>query len=151
MYAMVLVYICSLTCHGQIFHLFCRIRRHIIKLVLGDDQLYYVSLCEDHDSIRLAISPDIDDDDGVVGSQGLQERWKLIEYFNTKLTEIVKSFMPASDLPQRYIPCSRCHNLHLKLDSIRESDKTLHCVHGKLAKDYYSDLRQYQGNHIANI
>ena len=120
---------------------FCRIRRHIIKMVLGHDQLYYVSLCEVHDSMRLAISPD---EDGTVTPQGLQERWKLIEYFNTKLMEIVKSFMPASDLPQRYIPCSLCHNLHLKLDSIRESDKPLRCAHGKLAKDYYSDLRQYQ-------
>ena len=114
----------------------------MIKMVLGHDQLYYVSLCEDHYSIRLAITPD---EDGVVTPQGLQERWKLIEEFNTKLTEIVKAFMPASDLPQRYIACSLCPNLHLKLDGIRADDKPLHCAHGKLPKDYYSDLRQYQG------
>ena len=133
----------SLTSHGQILHWFYSIRRHIVKLVLGHDQLYYVSLCEDHDSIRLAISPD---EDRTVASQGLQERWKLIEYFNTKLLEIVKAFMPASKLPQRYVPCSRCPNLHLKLDSIRESDKPLHCARGRLAPDYYSDLRQCQGS-----
>ena len=112
-------------------------------MVLGHDQLYYVNLCEDHHSIRLAITPD---DDGVVTPQGLQERWKLIEEFNTKLTEIVKAFMPASDLPQCYVPCKLCPNLHLKLDDIRADDKPLHCVHGKLPKDYYSDLRQYQGS-----
>ena len=112
----------------------------MIKMVLGDDQLYYVSLCEDHHSIRLAITPD---DDGVVTPQGLQERWKLIEEFNAKLMKTVKAFMPASDLPQRYIPCSFCADLHLKL---RADGKPLHCINGKLPKDYYSDLRQYQGS-----
>ena len=62
-------------------------------MVLGCDQLYYVSLSEDHHSIRLAIIPD---EDGIVTPQGLQERWKLIEEFNTKLIETVKAFMPAS-------------------------------------------------------
>ena len=72
-------------------------------MVLGHDQLYYVSLWEDHHSIRLAVTPD---EDGIVSPQGLQDRWKLIEEFNAKLTEIVKAFMPASDLPQRYIPAA---------------------------------------------
>ena len=42
----------------------------MIKLVLGRDQLYYVSLCEDHDSIRLAITPEED------------VKVKKINYFN---------------------------------------------------------------------
>ena len=116
----------------------------MIKMVLGYDQLYYVSLCEDHHSIRLAVTPD--DDDEVVTPQGPQERWKLIEEFNAKLMKTVKAFMPASDLPQRYIPCSLCLNLHLKLDDIRADDKPLHCHNGKVPKDYYNDLRQYQGS-----
>ena len=114
----------------------------MIKLVLGRDQLYYVSLCEDHHSIRLAITPDVD---GIITSQGLQERWKLIEEFNDKLIEIVKSFMPASNLPQCYIPCNLCSDLHLKLDDIRADNKPLHCFHGRLPENYYSDLRQYKG------
>ena len=118
-------------------------RRHIIKLVLGTDQLYYVSLCEEHDSIRVAITPD---EEGKVTSKGLEERYKLIEYFNTKLNEIVKTFMPASNLPQCYIPCCWCPNLHLKLDNIRKINKSLNCVRGKVPKDYYSDLIQRQGN-----
>ena len=111
-------------------------------MVLGNDQLYYVSLCEDHHSIRLAITPD---EDGVVTSRGFQERWKLIEEFNAKLMKTVQAFMPASDPPQHYIPCSLCRNLHLKLDDVRVDGKVLHCINGKLPKDYYSDLRQYQG------
>ena len=122
-----------------------RIRRHIIKLVLGHDQLYYVSLCEDYDSIRLAITPDISK---TVTSRGFQERWVLIEDFNTKLMETVKTFMPASDPPQRYIPCYHCPKLHLKLDDIRKGDRPLHCVHGRLDEGYYRDLRKYQGNHL---
>jgi len=116
----------------------------VIKLVLGCDQHYYVSLCEDHHSIRLAITPD---EDGIITSQGFQERWKLIEEFNDKLIEIVKAFMPASELPQRYIPCSLCPNLHLKLDDIRANGKQLYCSHGKLPRDYYNSLRQYQGTY----
>ena len=113
-------------------------------------QLYYVSLCEDHDSIRLAITPD-DKTTVTTHAQCVKARWDLIEYFNNKLMETVKTFMPASDLPQRYIPCGRCPKLHdhLRLDHIRKNDKPLHCDRGKLADDYYSDLRKiYQGNHI---
>ena len=115
----------------------------MIKMVLGHDQLYYVSLSEDHHSIRLAITPD---EDGIVTIQGLQERWKLIEEFNVKLKETVKAFMPASQLPQCFIPCSLCPKLHLKLDDIRADDSPLRCINGKLPKEYYSDLRQCQGS-----
>ena len=125
----------------------CRIRRHMIKMVLGCDQLYYVSLCGDHHSIRLAITPD---EDGIVTPQGLQERWRLIEFFNAKLIEIVKAFMPASAIPQCYVPCSTCSRLRWTIDEIRTNDKPLHCFHGKLPKDYYSDLRQYQGSYTCN-
>ena len=114
----------------------------MLKMVLGHDQLYYVSLCEDQASIRLSITPD---DDGVITHKGLQDRWNLIEELNDRLIEFVKAFMPSSALPQRYIPCCFCSNLHLNLDVIRNTDHRLHCIHGKLPKDYYGDLRQYQG------
>ena len=127
----------------QTISLMCRIRRKMIKMVLGCDQLYFVSLCADQHAIRLAITPD---DDGVVTQKGFQERWELIEDFNAKLMKTVKAFMPASDLPQRFIPCSLCPKLHLRLDAIRADHKPLHCINGKLPNDYYSDLRQYQGN-----
>ena len=51
-------------------------------MVLGYDQLYYVNLCEDECSIRLAITPD---EDEIITPQSLQERWKLIEDFDAKL------------------------------------------------------------------
>ena len=120
----------------------------MIKMVLGHDQLYYVSLCADQQSIRLAIVPD---DDGIITTKGRQERWKLIEEFNDKLMKTLKAFMPASQPPQCYIPCSLCTKLHLKLDDIRAGDKPLHCFKGKLPKDYYCDLRQYQSNYCTCV
>ena len=115
----------------------------MIKMVLGHDQLYYVSLSENCESIRLAITPE---KDVKVNSQGIRERWELIEEFNTKLRETIKAFMPASELPRRYIPCLRCPKLHLKLDEIRAHDKPLRCSRGRLSIDYYSDLRQYKSS-----
>ena len=120
----------------------------MIKMVLGCDQLYYVNLSEDHHSIRLAITPD---EDGIVTPQGFEERLRLIEDFNAKLIEAVKAFMPASHIPLRYIPCSLCSNLHLKLDDSRADDKPLHCFNGKLPKDYYIDLRQCLGIYTCTL
>ena len=108
----------------------------MIKMALGDDQLYYVSLCEDQYSIRLAITPYGD----------AVEKCQLIEEFNAKLIKTVKAFMPSSDLPQCYIPCSLCSNLHLELNDIRAHDRRLRCSNGRLPRDYYSDLREYSGS-----
>ena len=110
----------------------------MIKMVLGDDQLYYVSLCKEHHSIRLAITPD---ESWIKTPKGLQERWKLIEEFKAKLIETVIAFMPATHPPESFIPCSLCSKLHLKLDEIKDNDKPLICSNRKLPKDYYSDLR----------
>ena len=126
----------------NIYFMACSIRRQMIKMVLGCEQIYYVSLCESHHSIRLAIVPDED----TLSSQSFRERWELIEELNIKLMEKVKTFMRASDPPQRYIPCYLCSKLHLTLDKIRANDKPLHCLEGgKLRKDYYLDLRRYEG------
>ena len=111
--------------------------------MLGYDQLYHVSLCEYHDSIRLAITPH---EDKIVKTHSLQERWRFIEDFTTKLIETTRAFMPASSLPQRYVPCCKCSDLHFKLDDIRGTDKPLWCLKGKLPEDYYNDIRQYPGN-----
>ncbi|XP_065894341.1 uncharacterized protein [Dysidea avara] len=118
----------------------CLLRRHVIKLVLGIDQYYYVTLSDENDSIRLAITPD---EDGVVSIAGLQNRWNLIEFFSAKLREITTTFMPASAPPECYIPCSLCPNLHIRLDEIRANEMPLRCSRGRLTSDYYKSLRQY--------
>ncbi|XP_065911265.1 uncharacterized protein [Dysidea avara] len=118
----------------------CQLRRHMIKLVLGIDQYYYVSLSDEKDSIRLAITPD---EYGVVSAVGLQNRWNLVTLFCAKLKETMATFMPASAPPECYIPCNLCPKLHLKLDEIRANQMPLCCSRGKLAPDYYQSLRQY--------
>ena len=115
----------------------------MIKLVLGIDQYYYVSLSDEKDCIRLAITPDERD---VVSITGLQNRWNLVEFFSAKLQKITATFMPASSPPECYIPCSLCPKLHLKLDEIRANQMPLCCFRGRLAPDYYLGLRQYPGN-----
>jgi len=114
----------------------------MIKLVLGIDQYYYVSLSDEKDCIRLAITPD---ESNVVSITGLQNRWNLVEFFNAKLQKITATFMPASSRPECYIPCNLCPKLHLKLDEIRANQNPLCCFRGRLAPDYYQDLRQYPG------
>ena len=126
----------------------CRLRRHVIKLVLGIDQYYYVTLSDENDSIRLAITPD---EDGVVSIAGLQNRWNLIEFFSAKLREITTTFMPASAPPECYIPCSLCPNLHIRLDEIRANEMPLRCSRGRLTSDYYKSLRQYPGTYTQSI
>ena len=116
----------------------------MIKLVLGIDQYYYVSLSGGKDSIRLAITPD---EDGVVSAVGLQNRWNLVEFFSDKLKETTETFMPASAPPECYIPCNLCPKLHLKLDEFRANQLPLHCSKGKLALGYYQSLRQYPGTY----
>ena len=114
----------------------------MIKLVLGSNQYYYVTLSDENDSIRIAISPD---EDGVVSITGLQSRRNLIEFFSARLTEITATFMPASAPPECYIPCSLCPGLHLRLDEIRAYELPLRCSKGKLTSHYYKSLRQYPG------
>jgi len=131
----------SVWCTNQL-SLADRLRRHMIKLVLGIDQYYYVSLSDEKDSIRLAIAPD---EYGVVGAEGMQNRWNLVEFCRDKLKEITATFMPASAPPECYIPCSLCPKLHLKLDEIRATQLPLGCSRGKLARDYYQSIRQCPG------
>ena len=118
----------------------------MIKMVLGRYQIYYVTLSESHHSIKLAIVPG----KNALSSQSRQERWELIEEFNATLIEKVKAFMPASHLPQRYIPCCSCPELHLNLNEIRANDKPLQCFHGDIPEDYYFDLRQNKG-YLVNV
>jgi len=120
------------------------LRRHLIKLILGDDQVYYIGLCDRHESIIVSIAPE--DDDKPVTRVGLQERLELIVFIRTKLLELITTFMKASGPPIPYMPCTRCYQPHIALDDIVGSSKALRCRdHKKLNMDYYSGLRQCHG------
>ena len=109
-------------------------------MVLGDDQYYYISLCEDQDSICLIMVSDESAESG--NDTGFEERRKLVHDFEKALINIVKSLSKSPEeiqLPTAYIPCPRCNELHLLLEFVC-SKRALRC-RTKLPLGYYSDLK----------
>ena len=109
-------------------------------MVLGDDQYYYISLCEDLESIRLIMTPD---EDGNITENGLKERRELVEYFYETLVSVVKSLSKSSEdihLPTAYVVCPQCDELHFTLDLVLGAKKRALRCKTKLPLGYYSDL-----------
>ena len=106
---------------------------------LGADQKYYISRCEEKQSIQLTITVAGDDEEHI------KERRNLIGDITKLLDDIMKMFMPATkERPSLLIPCPFCPVLHIPLDDTcsgkaiicpKANDKSLPC-------DYYSDLLQ---------
>ena len=127
------------------------LRRHLIKLILSNDQVYYTGLCDKHENIIVSITPE--DNDKPVTGMGLQERLELVIFIHTKLLELVTTFMKASHPPIPYMSCTRCYEPHIALDDdVVGSSKVLRC-HGntKLEMEYYSGLRYCQGTVVAHL
>ena len=112
-------------------------------MVLGNGQDYCVSLAEEEHCIKLSIILSADTE------HSAEERRDLLEFFQSKLEEIVTDFMPASKMPIAYIPCFYCDQLHARVEVLLEG-KQLHCpVKDKpLPKDYYCSLVTDQGLYL---
>ena len=124
--------------------LYFSLRRHLIKLILGDDQIYYIGLGDKHESIIVSIAPE--DKDVPMNTVSFQERWDLINFIRTSLSELVGVFMKASHPPEPYMPCTRCYEPHITLDDVVSSKKILHCHDStKLTMEYYDGLRLCKG------
>ena len=106
---------------------------------LGANQKYYISRCEEKQSIQLTITVVGDDEDHI------KERRDLINDIIKLLNDIMKVYMPATkEKPLLLIPCELCQALHIPLDDVR-SDKTIFCPNANdqpLSDGYYSDLLQ---------
>ena len=106
---------------------------------LGADQKYYISRCEEKQSIQLTIT--------LVGSDEvhIEERKNLIDDITKLLDDIMKVFMPATkERPSLLIPCPLCPKLHIPLDDAC-SGKAIFCPNDNdkhLPCGYYSDLLQ---------
>ena len=106
---------------------------------LGADQKYYISRCEEKQSIQLTIT--------VVGNdeEHIEERRNLIDDVVKLLDDIMKVFMPATkERPSLLIPCPFCPKLHIPLDDAC-SGKAIICPKANdksLPRDYYNDLLQ---------
>ena len=130
--------------HIRCFYIFiCRLGRYHCKLVLGEDQFYYVILHKSKTSICLVFSPD---ESGTVGVNGVKERLKLFEEFHENLLSSLKAVAKSLENPIPCIPCPWCDCLHLNLDLIRgKSKRLLRCSTRKISPDYYSDFRETTG------
>ena len=109
-------------------------------MVLGDDQYYYISHCEDQGSICLIMTPD---ENGIVSDAGLEARRDLINHVNTTLISIVKSISKVSgefQLPVAYVPCPQCDKLHITLEIVCAAKKRALRCKTKLPLGYYCDL-----------
>ena len=111
-------------------------RRGKVGLQLGANQKYYISLCEEKQSIQLTITIKGND------KKHVQERRDLINDVTKSLENIMKMFMPGTKRPSLLIPCALCPILHIPFDDIC-SGKTIFCPFAgdeSLSHDYYSDL-----------
>ena len=114
-------------------------RRGKIGSQLGTDQKYYISRCEEKQSIQLTITIKGDD------MEHIKERMNLIDDVTHFLDDIMKGFMPATkERPSLRIPCKFCPKLHILLNDAC-CDKTICCPHAGdegLPSGYYRDLLQ---------
>ena len=108
---------------------------------LGADQKYYISRCEEKQSIQLTITVVGDDKEDV------EERKNLMDDIIKLLDDIMIVFMPATkERPSLLVPCPFCPILHILLDDTC-SGKAIFCpyAHDKsLPHGYYSDLVQFK-------
>ena len=93
-----------------------------VGLQLGAHQEYYISRCEEKQSIQLTIT--------VVGNDknSIHERNELIDYISQQLDNIMKLFMPAvENRPAVLFPCPLCPALHITLEKVRNGS-TIFCI-----------------------
>lgn len=107
-----------------------------IGLQLGAHQKYYISRCEEKQSIQLTIT--------IVGNdmKCIQERGELIDSVAKLLKGIMKVFMSAAEKPVLFIPCSKCSTLHITLKQVYDGH-TVYCPTSSTdipLYSYYSDL-----------
>ena len=112
-----------------------RLTKDKVMMVLGRDQYYSISMCEEKDSIRLSfilLSG---------GHHSANQRIKLLQYFQHKLEMVMEDFMQASTKPVTYIPCCFCDELHVELQHLCRRQQQ-HCASvGKpLPHEHYVDL-----------
>ena len=96
-----------------------------VGMQLGAHQKYYISRCEEKQSIQLTIT--------VAGNDWkcIQERSELIDDVYKLLDNIMKVFMPAAKKPALFIPCDLCSTLHITLKQVYDGDTVFCPLSGK--------------------
>ena len=108
-------------------------------LQLGRHQKYYISRCEEKQSIQLTIT--------VVGDDK-RERRELIDDVTQLLDDIMKVFMSEVKKPTLMVPCPLCPILHITLSEVSTGDTIFCALSGDapLHSSYYGDL--IPGDHM---
>ena len=107
-----------------------------VGLQLGHHQKYYISRCEEKQSIQLTIT--VKGDDMI----SVRERRELIDDVTQLLDDIMKVFMREVKKPTLMIPCPLCPILHITLSEVSTGD-TIFCPRSgdaELPLGYYGDL-----------
>ena len=89
-----------------------RMRHGKVGLQLGRHQKYYISRCEEKQSIQLTIT--------VVGDDmmSVKERRQLIDDVTQLLDDIMRVFMLEAKMPTLLVPCPFCSMLHITLSMV---------------------------------
>ena len=113
-----------------------RMRHGKVGLQLGRHQKYYISRCEEKQSIQLTITVKGDD------RRSVEERRELIDDVTQLLDDIMKVFMREVKKPTLMVPCPWCPILHITLSEV-STGHTIFCPQSNdapLPLDYYADL-----------
>ena len=113
-----------------------RMRHGKVGLQLGRHQKYYISRCEEKQSIQLTIT--VKGDDMI----SVRERRELIDDVTQLLDDIMKVFMREVKRPTLRVPCPLCPTLHITPSEVFTGD-TIYCPQSgdaELPSGYYGDL-----------
>ena len=116
-----------------------------VGLQLGAHQKYYISKCEEKQSIQLTITVVGDD------SKSSKERKELIDDITQMIDDIMKLFMPTvSERAVILFPCPLCNTLHITMDKVC-SGNTIYCAESSddaVPPEFYRNLltNYKQGN-----
>ena len=108
-------------------------------LQLGCHQKYYISRCEEKQSIQLIITVKGDE-------RSARERRELISDVTQLLDNIMKVFMKEEKKPTIMVPCPLCPILHITLSEVYTGD-TIYCPKCDDAA-LHSSSDQLSGDHI---
>ena len=126
-------------------------RREKIGSQLGADQKYYISRCEEKQSIQLTITVVEDNEENMqFDKEHVEERRHLIRDIEIFLDDIMKVLMPTkkrNDRPKLMVPCKHCSELpcselHITYDDVC-SGKIIMCPNENdinLPRGYYSEF-----------
>jgi len=124
--------------------LLCRLKKYEIMMVLDHGQFYRVGICEDHASVQLEFILE----KSVEGSS--ENRKQLFNFFQSRLSQVCKDWIPAYPKVKALIPWPFCDSLHILFKSLSKKDLRLVCstVQKPIPPDYYQNLFHSEGSNV---